>query len=122
MLMSLYFPVTCNPSRAVTSRNIGFPHRVTYPYCLHQSWAISHSFCEDRVLDGPASGKRAPRASAFQYCNPMGGLIGGGRTRTSPAPTVQGYLNHKKPPPPPRTAIGRYAYAYCRVLGGGVFL
>ena len=23
--------------------------------------------------------------------------------------------------PPPRTAIGTYAYAYCRVLGGGVF-
>ena len=35
---------------------------------------------------------------------------------------IQGYLAHKKPPPPPRTAIGPYAYAYCRVLGGGVFL
>ena len=23
---------------------------------------------------------------------------------------------------PPRTATGPYAYAYCRVLGGGVFL
>jgi len=23
---------------------------------------------------------------------------------------------------PPRTAIGPYAYAYCRVVGGGVFL
>jgi len=38
MLMFLYFPVTCNPSRAVTLPNIGVPHyigvphRVTYPY------------------------------------------------------------------------------------------
>ena len=38
MFMSLYFPVTCNPSRAVTLPNIGVPHyigvahRVTYPY------------------------------------------------------------------------------------------
>jgi len=38
MLLSLYFPVTCNPSRAVTLPNIGVPHyigvphRVTYPY------------------------------------------------------------------------------------------
>ena len=38
MLMSLYFPVTCNPSRAVTLQNIGVlqyirvPHRVTFPY------------------------------------------------------------------------------------------
>ena len=38
MLVSLYFPVTCNPSRAVTSPNngvpqyIGVPHRVAYPY------------------------------------------------------------------------------------------
>jgi len=38
MLLSLYFPVTCNPTRAVTLPNIGVPlyigvpHRVTYPY------------------------------------------------------------------------------------------
>ena len=38
MLLSLYFPVTRNPSRAVTLPNIGVPHyvgdphRVTYPY------------------------------------------------------------------------------------------
>ena len=36
--LSLYFPITCNPSRAVTLPNIGVPHyigvphRVTYPY------------------------------------------------------------------------------------------
>ena len=34
---------------------------------------------------------------------------------------VKGYLAHKKLPPLHRTAIGAYAYAYCRVLGGGVF-
>ena len=38
MLLSLYFPVTCNPSRAVTLPNIGVPryigvlYRVSYPY------------------------------------------------------------------------------------------
>ena len=37
MLLPLYFPVTCNPSRAVTLPNIkvlhyiGVPHRVSYP-------------------------------------------------------------------------------------------
>jgi len=31
LLLSLYFPVTCNPSRAVTLPNIGVLHRVTYP-------------------------------------------------------------------------------------------
>ena len=43
----LYFPVTCNPTRAVTLPNIGVPlyigvpHRVTYPYeaCLEQGSA-----------------------------------------------------------------------------------
>jgi len=41
MLLSLYFPVACNPSRAVTLPNIGVPHyigvphRVTYP-----SWQV----------------------------------------------------------------------------------
>ena len=38
MLLFLYLPVTCNPSRAITLPNIevhhfiGVPHRVTYPY------------------------------------------------------------------------------------------
>jgi hypothetical protein len=37
MLVLLYFPVACNPSRTVTLSNIGVPHyirvphRVTYP-------------------------------------------------------------------------------------------
>ena len=35
---------------------------------------------------------------------------------------LQGYLAHKKCPPPPRTTIGPWAYAYCRVLGGVGFL
>ena len=26
--------------------------------------------CEDRVLDGPASGKKAPRVGPFKNCNP----------------------------------------------------
>jgi len=34
---------------------------------------------------------------------------------------IQGYLAHKKTHPP-RTTIGPQAYAYCRVLGGGVSL
>ena len=28
MLLSLYFPVTCNPSRAVTLPNVGVPHYI----------------------------------------------------------------------------------------------
>ena len=32
------------------------------------------------------------------------------------------YLAHKKTHPPPRTTTGPQAKAYCRVLGGGVFL
>ena len=41
MLSSLYFPVTCDPSRVVTLPNIGVPHyigvlhRVTRPRTLH---------------------------------------------------------------------------------------
>ena len=31
-------------------------------------------------------------------------------------------LRNRTTPPPPRTATGPYAYAYCRVPGGGVFL
>ena len=38
------------------------------------------------------------------------------------ASSCQGYLAHKKPPPPPRTAIGASAWSYCRVLRGGGFL
>jgi len=34
---------------------------------------------------------------------------------------AQGYLAHKKPPPPPRTIIGPWAQSYCRVLGRGGF-
>ena len=43
MLLSLYFPVMCNPSRAVTLRNIGvsqyigIPRLVTYPYNPHDT-------------------------------------------------------------------------------------
>ena len=32
---------------------------------------------------------------------------------------IQGYLAHKKPPPPPRTVTGPYAQAYCRVQRKG---
>ena len=35
---------------------------------------------------------------------------------------IQGYLAYKKPHTPQRTAIGPWAYAYCKVLGGGVVL
>ena len=41
MLLSLYFAVTCNPSRAVTLPNIGVPYyigappRITYPCPRH---------------------------------------------------------------------------------------
>ena len=31
MLLSLYFPVTCNPSDAVTLLHIGVPHRSEFP-------------------------------------------------------------------------------------------
>ena len=32
MLLSLYLPVTYNPSRAVTLQNIGVPHSIGVPY------------------------------------------------------------------------------------------
>ena len=35
---------------------------------------------------------------------------------------MQGYLAHKKQPPPPRTPLGPQAWSYCRVLRGGVFI
>jgi len=35
---------------------------------------------------------------------------------------VQGYLAHKKTPPPPGITIGAYALSYCRVLRGVGFL
>jgi len=38
MLLFLYFPVTCQPSRAVALPNIGVPHRVTYPYDSRRKW------------------------------------------------------------------------------------
>jgi hypothetical protein len=36
------------------------------------------------------------------------------------APHVQGYLAHRKMPPP-RTTIGPWVQPYCRVLGAGGF-
>ena len=36
--------------------------------------------------------------------------------------SVQGHLAHKKPPPPPRTALRAWAWSYCRVLRSGGFL
>ena len=36
--------------------------------------------------------------------------------------TVQGNFAHKKTRPPPRITIRPYAYAYCRILEGGVIL
>ena len=48
----------------------------------------------------------------------QGGLAReGGRARGT-----EGYLAHKKPPPPHRTAIGAQAWSHCRVLRGGGFL
>ena len=41
---------------------------------------------------------------------------------TSTIKNIQGYLAHKKLPPPSRNTIGRLAYSYCRVLGGDCFL
>ena len=38
-----------------------------------------------------------------------------------PRPHLQGYLAHKKQPPPPRTTIGTLVQSYCRVLGEGSF-
>ena len=35
---------------------------------------------------------------------------------------LQGYLAHKKQPPPPRTTMGPWVKTYCRVLGGGCFI
>ena len=28
------------------------------------------SSCEDRVLDGPASGEKGPKGGPYKYCNP----------------------------------------------------
>jgi len=51
MLMSLYFPVTCSPYRAVTLPNTGVPHyirisyRVTYSYdpCADENLRAKHT-------------------------------------------------------------------------------
>ena len=61
-----YFPVTCNPSRAVTLPNIGVPHYIGVPHPVTspsylgcgpgRGWSAHLSGCT-----GPPRGKRAPR-------------------------------------------------------------
>ena len=107
MLLFLYFPVTCNPTKAVTLPNIGdhlcigVPRRVTYPYLIAHpelvkadlgAWCV----CE-RVPDGHNSStpfedhslaaRHEPSALKgwileVLYCDPKGaGLFCGSSTR-----------------------------------------
>ena len=91
--------------------------------------AASDPPCEGWVLDGPASGKRASRVSAYKYCNPRSHAVphhtdthrnSRASTSTHAVPQhthirqhtcspathphmhrkIQGYLTHKKTHPP----------------------
>ena len=44
------------------------------------------------------------------------------RKRHNPKTNIEAFGPHNKMPPPAQTTTGPWAKAYCRVLGGGVFL
>ena len=65
---------------------------------------------------------RSPNASPVDSLKPRKYIHLGGLITLPPHVPLQGYLAHKKQPPPPKTTIGPKAYSYSRVLRGRVTL
>ena len=98
MLSFLYFPVTCNPSRAVTLPDIGVPqcigvpHRYTYP--CHQTPTTD----EKLQVSGPLSNEHGthktvkarfwPWLSGRLLSNRMGVLLHSEVVRTTPGSDI----------------------------------
>ena len=59
MLLFLYFPVTCNPSRSVTLSNIGVPHYIGVRHRVTLPKARRRSLAERRRQRAPSSSKIA---------------------------------------------------------------
>ena len=71
MLWTLYFPVTCKSSRAVTLPNIGVPHGVTYPYSLNSKRSVQFSIQEHLPRTLCSSSEEGSYLRLTDFCIPQ---------------------------------------------------